>query len=116
MWIVYRYPDVRTGTGARAQTLTVGHPEATENAFGSPLLHPLRAGRSRPTSFDASYDVPDFQVEALVEAARWAPSAGNSSYELVGGVMGGSLSGTAGPANKKSSRQGHVDAPVFLLR
>ena len=49
-----------------------------ENDFGSQLLHPLLAGRSSPTSFDASYGVPDDQVEALVEAARWAPSAGNS--------------------------------------
>jgi nitroreductase len=49
-----------------------------ESHFGSPLLHPLLAGRSSPTSFDASEDVPDDQVEALLEAARWAPSAGNS--------------------------------------
>ncbi len=49
-----------------------------ENDFGSPLLHPLLAGRSSPTSFDASHDVPEDQVEALLEAARRAPSAGNS--------------------------------------
>jgi nitroreductase len=49
-----------------------------ENDFGSPLLHPLLAGRSSPTGFDAACDVPDDQVEALLEAARWAPSAGNS--------------------------------------
>lgn len=50
---------------------SVGHPEVMENDFGSPLLHPLLAGRSSPTGFETSYDVtPDDQVEALVEAAR----------------------------------------------
>jgi nitroreductase len=63
---------------AAAHPRLVGHPEVMENDFGSPLLHPLLAGRSSPTSFDASYDVPDDQFEALLEAARWAPSAGNS--------------------------------------
>ncbi len=49
-----------------------------DHEFGSPLLHPLLAGRSSPTGFDAVYEVSDGEVEALLEAARWAPSAGNS--------------------------------------
>ena len=49
-----------------------------ENQFGSPLLHPLLAGRWSPASFDASYDITEDQTGALLEAARWAPSAGNS--------------------------------------
>lgn len=49
-----------------------------DDELGSPLLHPLLAGRWSPTSFDTSYEVPDEHVEVLLEAARWAPSAGNS--------------------------------------
>jgi nitroreductase len=49
-----------------------------EHEFGSPLLHPLLAGRWSPASFDACYDVRPDEIEALLEAARWAPSAGNS--------------------------------------
>ena len=48
-----------------------------EDQFGSPLLHPLLAGRWSPASFDASYDVAEDETEVLLEAARWAPSAGN---------------------------------------
>jgi nitroreductase len=43
-----------------------------------PLLHPLLAARWSPTTFDASYELGASETEALLEAARWAPSAGNS--------------------------------------
>jgi nitroreductase len=42
------------------------------------LLHPLLAARWSPTTFDASHDLAAPEIEALLEAARWAPSAGNS--------------------------------------
>jgi nitroreductase len=42
------------------------------------LLHPLLAARWSPTTFDASYELRAPEIEALLEAARWAPSAGNS--------------------------------------
>jgi nitroreductase len=41
-------------------------------------LHPLLARRWSPTVFDASCDVREAELESLLEAARWAPSAGNS--------------------------------------
>lgn len=41
-------------------------------------LHPLLARRWSPTSFDESHEVGDDEVDTLLEAARWAPSAGNS--------------------------------------
>jgi nitroreductase len=41
-------------------------------------LHPLLAGRWSPTVFDSTHEVSPTEVELLVEAARWAPSAGNS--------------------------------------
>ena len=42
------------------------------------MLHPLLAARWSPTTFDASHDLAAPEIEALLEAARWAPSAGNS--------------------------------------
>ena len=42
------------------------------------MLHPLLAARWSPTTFDASYELAESEIEALLEAARWAPSAGNS--------------------------------------
>ena len=42
------------------------------------MLHPLLAGRWSPATFDASYELAASEIEALLEAARWAPSAGNS--------------------------------------
>jgi nitroreductase len=41
-------------------------------------LHPLLARRWSPTSFDLTHEVSPDDVEGLLEAARWAPSAGNS--------------------------------------
>ncbi|WP_188780748.1 nitroreductase family protein [Marmoricola endophyticus] len=41
-------------------------------------LHPLLAGRGSPTAFDGAAEVTDEEAATLLEAARWAPSAGNS--------------------------------------
>lgn len=41
-------------------------------------MHPLLAARWSPASFDASHEIGDDEIDALLEAARWAPSAGNS--------------------------------------
>ncbi|WP_246213527.1 nitroreductase family protein [Kitasatospora viridis] len=41
-------------------------------------LHPLLAGRFSPYKFDPARAVDEHEVELLLEAARWAPSAGNS--------------------------------------
>lgn len=43
-----------------------------------PVLHPLLAGRWSPATFDAAHHVSTEDVDLLLEAARWAPSAGNS--------------------------------------
>ncbi|MBU2662163.1 nitroreductase family protein [Actinoplanes bogorensis] len=43
-----------------------------------PGLHPLLATRWSPATFDPAHEVEAAQAELLVEAARWAPSAGNS--------------------------------------
>ncbi|QGK68357.1 nitroreductase [Allosaccharopolyspora coralli] len=41
-------------------------------------LHPILAQRWSPRAFDATAEVTDAQLAALFEAARWAPSWGNS--------------------------------------
>lgn len=41
-------------------------------------MHPLLASRWSPSSFDTARVVTSLQVGLLLEAARWAPSAGNS--------------------------------------
>jgi nitroreductase len=42
------------------------------------LIHPLLAARFSPYTFDPAGTVDDEALELLLEAARWAPSAGNS--------------------------------------
>jgi nitroreductase len=42
------------------------------------LLHPLLRGRFSPLGFDADHRLEEAEVALLLEAARWAPSAGNS--------------------------------------
>jgi nitroreductase len=41
-------------------------------------LHPLLAGRWSPTRFDPAHEIAHDEIELLLQAARWAPSAGNS--------------------------------------
>jgi nitroreductase len=43
-----------------------------------PALHPLLAGRWSPTTFDPAHEATAAEVDVIMEAARWAPSAGNS--------------------------------------
>jgi nitroreductase len=41
-------------------------------------LHPLLAERWSPRAFDPRHELTDTQLTALLEAARWAPSASNT--------------------------------------
>jgi nitroreductase len=41
-------------------------------------MHPLLAQRASPASFDATHELTRADLDVLLEAARWAPSAGNS--------------------------------------
>jgi nitroreductase len=50
----------------------------TRTATTSTPLHPLLADRWSPRAFDPAADLSAQQVTALLEAARWAPSAANS--------------------------------------
>ncbi len=67
---------------------------AVENEAEAPLLHPLLAGRWSPASFDAGYEVTAEEIDALLEAARWAPSAGNSQpWAFIVGLRGDATHG-----------------------
>lgn len=48
------------------------------HAVTSVPLHPLLAQRHSTRAFDSEYRVGENEITALLEAARWAPSAGNS--------------------------------------
>jgi nitroreductase len=50
----------------------------TRTAATQVPLHPLLSERWSPRAFDAAHDVSDDAVNALLEAARWAPSANNT--------------------------------------
>ena len=59
----------------------MGEQPRDQNAPTGPsdaALHPLLAGRWSPTRFDTAHRISDGDVELILEAARWAPSAGNS--------------------------------------
>lgn len=47
-------------------------------AVTDPELHPLLASRFSPLQFDPAYTIDACRADLLLEAARWAPSAGNS--------------------------------------
>jgi nitroreductase len=49
----------------------------TRTAATQVPLHPLLAERWSPRGFDRSHEVSDAELLALLEAARWAPSANN---------------------------------------
>ncbi|MGN6869263.1 MAG: nitroreductase family protein [Solirubrobacteraceae bacterium] len=44
----------------------------------TPSLHPLLARRWSPTRFDTAHEIGEDEIEVILQAARWAPSAGNS--------------------------------------
>jgi nitroreductase len=48
------------------------------NEAAGELVHPLLAARWSPTTFDEAAAISGAEVESMLEAARWAPSAGNS--------------------------------------
>jgi nitroreductase len=52
-------------------------------------LHPLLAARFSPVQFDPTVDCTPAQAESILEAARWAPSAGNSQpWAFITGLRG----------------------------
>jgi nitroreductase len=50
----------------------------SDSSAPEPVLHPLLKNRWSPRVWDPSHVITESQIAALLEAARWAPSAGNS--------------------------------------
>jgi len=67
----------RLGSGL-AHLATDGTARGRADEAERVTLHPLLAQRWSPTAFDESHQASDHEVDTLLEAARWAPSAGNS--------------------------------------
>ncbi|MFV2084534.1 nitroreductase family protein [Micromonospora sp. LOL_021] len=63
--------------------------DAPKTATTAEPLHPLLADRWSPRAFDPEHRLTDRQLTALLEAARWAPSCGNSQPWRFGVVRRG---------------------------
>ncbi len=60
-----------------------------DDGSGSAQLHQLLSTRSSPAAFDPAREVSRDQLECLLEAARWAPSAWNSQpWAFIAGLRG----------------------------
>src|SRR4051794_13397177 len=69
-------------------------------------LHPLLADRWSPRAWDPGHVLDDASLEALLEAARWAPSAANSQPWRLGVARRGepafdALGATLAPGNQR---------------
>jgi nitroreductase len=53
-------------------------PTSPKSAITAAPLHPLLSERWSPRALDPRHDLPVDQLTALLEAARWAPSASNT--------------------------------------
>jgi nitroreductase len=76
-------------------------------------VHPLLAQRWSPRGLDATHEVDQRTVLALLEAARWAPSANNSQpWRFLVGHRGddvfGSLLAVLAPGNRSWARSASV--------
>lgn len=57
-------------------------------------LHPLLAGRWSPTLFEPSHVIGVDELDSILDAARWAPSAGNSQpWAFIVGCRGDEVHG-----------------------
>jgi nitroreductase len=85
---------------------TADHPTA---------LHPLLAQRWSPSTFDPAAEVSDLDVETLLEAARWAPYAGNSQpWAFVVGRRGDAVHARLAAHLAASSRRWAPDAGLLV--
>lgn len=79
--------------------------DATKVATTRVPIHPLIARRWSPRGFDAAHRLDDDSLTALLEAARWAPSAGNTQpWRFLVGRRGDTtfdgLASVLGPGNR----------------
>src|ERR1019366_3381268 len=81
-------PTVRPGDHRHAKLSCVSPTQEP------PQLHALLASRWSPARFDPAHEVSRAEVESLLEAARWAPLAGNSQpWAFIVGRRGDAVHG-----------------------
>src|SRR5262245_34288837 len=77
-WARSRLESARRTVLLRGQLLSEARGSMTRTALTSAPLHPLLSERWSPRGFDAGHRLPERQLTALLEAARWSPSANNA--------------------------------------
>jgi len=79
-------------------------------------IHDLLAERWSPRSFDPQFVVPEEEITALLEAARWAPSAANlQSRRFVVARRGGEAFQAVTDALAEGNRPWAPDASLFVV-
>ncbi|MFJ3956273.1 nitroreductase family protein [Arthrobacter sp. NPDC090010] len=83
---------------------------------GGPELHPALAQRFSPVGFDPEAAVSPAQLDTLLEAARRAPSAGNSQpWRFVVGLRGDEVYSRIIPHLARSSSRWAVSASLLVV-
>ncbi|WP_233608477.1 nitroreductase family protein [Nocardia stercoris] len=79
-------------------------------------LHPLLRARYSPAGFDPDHEVTVDEIDLLLEAARWAPSAGNSQpWAFVPARRGDPIHPTITRHLARSSRAWAADASALIV-
>ena len=82
----------------------------------SPAIHPLLGARFSPLAFDPAHLLTDRDMVLLLEAARWAPSAGNSQpWGFVAARRGEPRHETLVPLLAPSSRRWAPSASALVV-
>ena len=82
---------------------------------GDPMVHPLLRSRWSPRLWDVDHRVTPAEVESLLEAARWAPSAGNSQpWAFIVGRRADAVHARLAPHLAGSSRRWATDAALLV--
>jgi len=83
---------------------------------GPPALHPALADRFSPTRFDSDAVVSDDQLDSLLDAARRAPSAGNSQpWMFIVGPRGGATHARIARHVARSAAAWATDASLLVV-
>lgn len=85
-------------------------------AVHEPELHPLLRSRWSPLTWSSTHQATPSQVASLIEAARWAPSAGNSQpWSFIVGRRGDDTHQRLVPHLAGSSRPWAPDASLLVV-
>jgi len=87
-----------------------------KRAASSVELNPLIAERWSPRSFDSSYVISDTDLNAILEAGRWAPSASNfQPWRFIVGRRGGTTFTAIAETLQDSNRLWAPNASLLIV-